>query len=73
MLKYLEQRSVCDFPVQASDRFTMKPISRADVAWYLVTLAEDHTPWQQRTPILIPAQGYAARRDSLPLAAGRTS
>ena len=41
--------------VQASDRFVMKPISRADVAWYLLTLAEDPTPRQQRTPILVAA------------------
>jgi uncharacterized protein YbjT (DUF2867 family) len=59
--------------VQASDRFSMKPISRADVAWYLLMLAEDPTPRQQRTPILIPAQGQAPRRDRLPLAAGRVS
>jgi uncharacterized protein YbjT (DUF2867 family) len=59
--------------VQASDRFSMKPISRADVAWYLLMLAEDPTPRQQRTPILIPAQGLAARRDRIPLMAERVS
>jgi NAD(P)H-binding len=30
--------------VQASDRFTMKTISRADTAWHLLNLAEDPAP-----------------------------
>lgn len=30
--------------VQASDRFTMKTISRADVAWYILSLAENPSP-----------------------------
>jgi uncharacterized protein YbjT (DUF2867 family) len=60
--------------VQASDRFSMKPISRADVAWYLLTLAEDPTPRQQRTPILVPAQGHPAQRNKkIPMVAGRAS
>lgn len=59
--------------VQASDRFTMKPISRADVAWYLLTLAEDPTPRQQRTPILVPSQGNPLRQPRKPMAAGRVS
>ncbi|HEU5380448.1 MAG TPA: NAD(P)-binding oxidoreductase [Ktedonobacteraceae bacterium] len=42
--------------VQASDRFTLKGISRADVAWYLLTLAEDPRPGILRTPILVSAQ-----------------
>jgi uncharacterized protein YbjT (DUF2867 family) len=41
--------------VQASDRFTMKTISRADVAWYILRLAEDPQPGQLRTPILTSA------------------
>jgi uncharacterized protein YbjT (DUF2867 family) len=40
--------------VQASDRFAMRSISRADVAWYLLALAEDGKP-QQRTPFLVTA------------------
>jgi uncharacterized protein YbjT (DUF2867 family) len=59
--------------VQASDRFTLKPISRADVAWYLLTLAEDPMPRQQRTPILVSAQGHPARRSEKRVAAGRVS
>ncbi len=38
--------------VQASDRFTMKAISRADVAWQILTLTEDPAPRQQRTPVI---------------------
>jgi putative NADH-flavin reductase len=38
--------------VQASDRFAMKPISRADVAWHILALAEDPDPGPQRTPII---------------------
>ena len=41
--------------VQASDRFAMKSISRADVAWHILSLAEDPTPRQQRTPIITSA------------------
>jgi uncharacterized protein YbjT (DUF2867 family) len=38
--------------VRASDRFAMKTISRADVAWHILTLAEDPSPQQQRTPVI---------------------
>jgi uncharacterized protein YbjT (DUF2867 family) len=48
--------------VQASGRFIMKPISRADVAWYLLTLAEDPMPRQLRTPNLIPTRGHLAQK-----------
>ena len=35
--------------VQASDRFAMKSVSRADVAWQVLALAEDPAPGRQRT------------------------
>jgi putative NADH-flavin reductase len=38
--------------VQASDRFTVKAVSRADVAWYILALAEAPAPRQQRTPVI---------------------
>jgi putative NADH-flavin reductase len=38
--------------VQASDRFTMKTISRADVAWHILDLAEDPARHPYRTPII---------------------
>jgi uncharacterized protein YbjT (DUF2867 family) len=38
--------------VQTSTRFVMKTISRADVAWFILNLAEDPRPRQHRTPIL---------------------
>jgi nucleoside-diphosphate-sugar epimerase len=41
--------------VQASDRFAMKPISRADVAWHILTLAENPAPRQSRTPVITAA------------------
>jgi putative NADH-flavin reductase len=41
--------------VQASDRFTMKTISRADVAWYILSLAENPQPGPLRTPIITSA------------------
>jgi uncharacterized protein YbjT (DUF2867 family) len=41
--------------VQASARFTMKTISRADVAWYILGLAEDPRPGQLRTPVITSA------------------
>ena len=59
--------------VLASDGFAMKPLSRADVAWYTLTLAEDPRPKPQRTPILIPAQGNPARQSGKNVAVGRMS
>ena len=59
--------------VQASDRFAMKPISRADVAWYMLTLAEDPEPRLLRTPILVSAQGSPARQSGESVVAGRIS
>jgi len=47
--------------VQASGRFTMKTVSRADVAWYIVSLAEDPQPGQLRTPIITSAGGRPGR------------
>jgi uncharacterized protein YbjT (DUF2867 family) len=41
--------------VQASDSFAMKAISRADVAWQILALAEDSAPGHQRTPVLTKA------------------
>jgi uncharacterized protein YbjT (DUF2867 family) len=38
--------------VQASDRFTMKAISRADVAWQILAIAEDPAPGPSRTPVI---------------------
>jgi uncharacterized protein YbjT (DUF2867 family) len=47
--------------VQASDRFTMKTISRADVAWHILALAEDPAPRQQRTPVITTAASRKPR------------
>ena len=38
--------------VHGSDRFAMNAISRADVAWYMLSLAEDPKP-RHRTPMLV--------------------
>ncbi len=38
--------------IRASARFTMKTISRADVAWHILVLAEDPEPGQLRTPVI---------------------
>jgi hypothetical protein len=38
--------------VQASDRFTMKAISRADVAWQILAIAEEPAPGPSRTPVI---------------------
>lgn len=51
--------------VQASDRFAMKPISRADVAWHILTLAEDRAPRRSRTPVIT-----GSGRKSRPAGAG---
>jgi hypothetical protein len=38
--------------VQASDRFKMKAVSRADVACHIIDLAEDPAPGPRRTPVI---------------------
>ena len=54
--------------VQASDTFALKPISRADVAWHILALAEDRVPRQQRTPVITTASSkpHPARTGNLP-------
>jgi putative NADH-flavin reductase len=47
--------------VQASDRATIRSISRADVAWHILTLAEDPAPHLQRTPVVTTAAGSKSR------------
>ena len=58
--------------VQALGRFTMKSISRADVAWQILALAENPAPGPQRAPVITTAaskkprparaEGLSARR-----------
>jgi uncharacterized protein YbjT (DUF2867 family) len=45
--------------VWASDRVTVKAISRADVAWQILALAEDPAPGPQRTPVITTGRGTA--------------
>src|SRR5581483_300140 len=47
--------------VRASDRVTVKPISRADVAWHILTLAEDPDPGPLRTPVITVGPGRENR------------
>jgi uncharacterized protein YbjT (DUF2867 family) len=47
--------------VQASDRVTIKSISRADVAWHILTLAEDPAPRPQRTPVITTGAARTSR------------
>ena len=59
--------------VQASSRFAMKTVSRADVAWFILDLAEDPRPGQPRTPIITSAARgrKPARLEAAHLAARR--
>jgi uncharacterized protein YbjT (DUF2867 family) len=41
--------------VEVTDRFQMKTISRADVAWHILTIAEDPAPGRERTPVVAGA------------------
>lgn len=47
--------------VRVSDRFRMKTISRADVAWHILALAEDPAPGPQRTPVITTGTSRTAR------------
>ena len=52
--------------VQVSDRATIKSISRADVAWHILTLAEDPAPHLQRTPVVTTGASRKSRPDISP-------
>jgi hypothetical protein len=47
--------------VRASDRFTMGTISRADVAWHILTLAEGPASDATRTPVVTTGPGGKPR------------
>ena len=47
--------------VQVSDRATIQSISRADVAWHILTLAEDPAPHLQRTPVITTGASSKSR------------
>jgi hypothetical protein len=49
--------------VQASDRVTVKSVSRADAAWYILNLAEDPAPRAQRTPVITTGARRKSRSD----------
>jgi hypothetical protein len=51
--------------VRASDRFTMKTISRADVAWQILALAEDRTPQMPRTPVITSGPARKSREATI--------
>jgi nucleoside-diphosphate-sugar epimerase len=54
--------------VEVSDRFIMKSISRADVAWQILALAEDPAPGRPRTPVIA-----GSSRKQRPAATARVS
>jgi uncharacterized protein YbjT (DUF2867 family) len=58
--------------VVATERFTMRDISRADVAWYMLALAEDPAT-RHRTPMLVSGLERRAGRSEANLARGRAS
>ena len=57
--------------VQASGRVTIQSISRADVAWHILTLAEDPAPGPQRTPVVTPGRGAAPEKSARTSAGAR--
>lgn len=57
--------------VRASAGFTMKTVSRADVAYYLVGLAEGTETAPSRTPVIYGGGAPSLERAGRPAAAGR--
>lgn len=51
--------------VRADQRFTMKTVSRADVAWHIVMLAEDPAPGPLHTPVITTAASREPRGTDL--------
>lgn len=47
--------------VQSGDRFRLKPISRADVAWHMLDLVEHPAPGPQRTPLVTTGNSRTTR------------
>ena len=47
--------------VRVSDRVTIKAISRADVAWHILDLADNPDPGPQRTPVITTGATRTAR------------
>jgi putative NADH-flavin reductase len=47
--------------VRAGDRFVMKTISRADVAWHILVLAENPEPGGLRTPVITTGASRKSR------------
>ncbi len=45
--------------VRVSERFTLRAVSRADVAWQILALAEDPAAAPSRTPVITTAPGPA--------------
>ncbi len=43
--------------VRSSDRFAMRPVSRADVAWQVLAVAEDRSGRLPRTPVITSGRG----------------
>lgn len=52
--------------VHAGDRFALKPVSRADVAWYILSLAENPDHRSHRTPIITSAGKSTRPHDATP-------
>lgn len=52
--------------VQAGERFALKPVSRADVAWHILALAENPDHRRHRTPIITSAGKDAPQHDATP-------
>jgi putative NADH-flavin reductase len=50
--------------IRASDRFRMKTISRADVAWHILALAENPDPGPQRTPVITTGTSRTSGTDA---------
>jgi uncharacterized protein YbjT (DUF2867 family) len=59
--------------VVASDRFSMKTISRADVAWQILALAEDRGSARPRTPVIFSGPGPEKTRPTGRNGARRTT
>ncbi len=48
--------------VRTSDRFRMKPISRADVAWHILARAENPSPGPHRTPVITTGSSHTPQK-----------
>jgi hypothetical protein len=57
LFRFFRTAAVPNLGRVGEDLVTVKPVSRADVAWHILTLAEDPDPGPLRIPVITTGPG----------------